>query len=439
MHSSRCWKAYPEVAALGWIYLGAGIIDIQRWSLMEEKRRVGIISLFHENINYGGVLQAYALRKVIADMGYVCEQIRYDRTPQNIPYESLSKKILHLAKTHLATAIQNRKILQFIKKGFQHVFSTAVSIIFGKLYRNKRKAERRKNFKEFSRKYVPSSKIYNEKTIAQAANEYDIFVTGSDQVWNPSWYSAASFLPFAPDNKPKIAYAASVGVDNLTEEQYAFMQPMIQRLDYISVREENAVSLLQDMTDKKIEWVLDPTLLLSAEEWNEVAAENPVKEPYVFAYILGDRKDNQKCAEDFAKKKGLKLVTFPFTASGSIRQAFFGDIHSYGGPDVWLSLIRDAEYVITDSFHAVVFSIVYRKQFVVLRRSEDWEKGSMNSRMYSLCTMFPEIGGRIVGVDGIHVVEDEMQWDGVASALEKEKGRCLSWLWGACSLEQEDK
>ena len=197
--------------------------------------------------------------------------------------------------------------------------------------------------------------------------------------------------------------------------------------------------MLQDTTDKKIEWVLDPTLLLSADEWNEVAAENPVKGPYVFAYILGNRKDNQKCAKDFAKKKGLKMVTFPFTASGNLRQAFFGDIHSYDGPDVWLSLIRDAEYVITDSFHAVVFSIIYRKSFVVLRRSGDGERGSMNSRMYSLCTMFPEIEGRIVGVEGVGVVEEKVQWDGLIPALGREKKRCLSWLCDACSLEQEDK
>ena len=170
--------------------------------------------------------------------------------------------------------------------------------------------------------------------------------------------------------------------------------------------------------------MLDPTLLLSSEEWNEVAAENPVKEPYVFAYILGDRKDNQKCAKYFAKKKGLKLVTFPLTASRSIRQAFFGDIHSYGGPDVWLSLIRDAEYVITDSFHAVVFSIVYRKRFVVLRRSVDGEKGSMNSRMYSLCKMFPEIEERVVSNNTEDLV-DALSYINLNNTINKLGDRCL--------------
>lgn len=205
------------------------------------------------------------------------------------------------------------------------------------------------------------------------------------------------------------------------------MQPLVSRFQHISVREENAVSLLQGMTNKKIEWVLDPTLLLSAEEWNEVAAENPVKEPYVFAYILGDRKDNQKCAMDFAKKKGLKLVTSPFTASGNPRQAFFGDIHSYGGPDVWLSLIRDAEYVITDSFHVVVFSIVYRKRFADLKRSGDGGGVQCTPGMYSLCKMFPEIEERIIGVESISIIENMLEQN-IQTTLPEKRRDSLEWL-----------
>lgn len=311
--------------------------------------------------------------------------------------------------------------------------------IFNKLVVSKHRASRAENFARFNERDVPSSKEYTRETVAESIGDYDIFITGSNQVWNPNWFHTPYYLDFVPEKKTKIAYAASTAVSHFTQEQCDKMQPLISRLQHISVREENAVYLLHGMTDKKIEWVLDPTLLLSAEEWNEVATENPVKEPYVFAYILGDRKDNQKCAADFAKKKGLKLVTFPFTSSRSLRQVFFGYIHSYGGPDVWLSLIRDAEYVITDSFHAVVFSIVYRKQFAVLRRSEEEEKGSMNSRMYSLCKMFPEIEERIIGVDGVQVVEEEIRWDGVVSALEREMARCLSWLSGVCCLEQETK
>ena len=392
---------------------------------MEEKKRVAIITHFHGSTNYGGVLQAYALRKVIADMGYEAEQLRYLTSSENTAPLLMRVKILFIKS--LQNAITEKQLAAFIIRAGKFGITFVPGKIFNKLVVSKRRALRAENFARFNERYVPSSKVYTRKTVAESVDDYDIFITGSDQVWNPNWFHAPYYLDFVPEKKTKIAYAASTAVSHFTQEQCDKMQPLISRFQHISVREENAVSLLHGMTDKKIEWVLDPTLLLSAEEWNEVAAENPVKEPYVFTYILGNRKDNQKCAKDFAKKKGLKLVTFPFTASGSIRQAFFGDIHSYDGSDVWLSLIRDAEYVITDSFHAVVFSIVYRKQFAVLKRSGDGERGSMNSRMYSLCKMFPEIERRIVGIEDISVIEEPLSQNISEVLLEKKKYSC-EWL-----------
>ena len=119
------------------------------------------------------------------------------------------------------------------------------------------------------------------------------------------------------------------------------------------------------------------------------------------------------------------IFQFPFTALEIPCQAFFGDTHNYGGPDVWLSLIRDAEYVITDSFHAVVFSIIYRKRFAVLRRSGDGEMGSMNSRMYSLCKIFPEIDGWIVGVD---ICDANIVSVNTTENLSQLKIKSKSWL-----------
>ena len=390
-------------------------------------KRVAIITQYHGSINYGGVLQAYALRKIITDMGYKAEQLRYITSSENTAPLPVRAKNLFIKS--LKDAVAEKQMGAFIIRTGKFGITFVPRKIFNKLIVSKHRALRAENFAHFNEKYVPSSKVYTRNTIAESVDDYDIFITGSDQVWNPNWFHAPYYLDFVPEEKTKIAYAASTAVSHLTQEQYGKMQPLVSRFQHISVREENAVSMLQGMTDKKIEWVLDPTLLLSAEEWNEVAAENPVIEPYVFAYILGDRKDNQKCAKDFAKKKWLKLVTFPFTSSrSSPRQALFGDIHCYSGPDVWLSLIRDAEYVITDSFHAVVFSIVYRKRFVILQRSGDGEKRSMNSRMYSLCKMFPEIEEMIVGADEVDMVEKEIEWDGIYDALAEGKKESMEWL-----------
>lgn len=397
---------------------------------MGEKKRVAIITEFHGSTNYGGVLQAYALRKVIADMGYEAEQLRYLKSSEII-LDPLLTRAKNFFINSFKSAVAEKQVGVFILCACRFGITFVPRKIFNKLVVRKHRARRAENFARFNDRYVLSSKVYTRNTVAESVDDYDIFITGSDQVWNPNWFHAPYFLDFVPEEKLKTAYAASTAVSHITQEQYDKMQPLISRFQHISVREENAVPMLQGMTDKKIEWVIDPTLLLSAEEWNEVAAKNPVKEPYVFAYILGDRKDNQKCAKDFAKKKGLKLVTFPFTASGSLRQAFFGNIHSYGGPDIWLSLIRDAEYVITDSFHAVVFSIVYQKRFVVLRRSGDGEKGSMNSRMYSLCKMFSEIEERIVGVDGVDVLDKDILWDNIIQSLHNRKHHSSLWLENA--------
>ena len=115
------------------------------------------------------------------------------------------------------------------------------------------------------------------------------------------------------------------------------MQPLISRINHISVREKNAVDLLKNMTPQKIEWVLDPTLLLIAEQWNDVAAQRQVQHPYVLTYFLGDNKQNRRCTEQFAKTKGLPMVTFPFVGSQRFWQLRYGDLHCYGGPDTFVS------------------------------------------------------------------------------------------------------
>ena len=387
--------------------------------------KIAIISLFHENINYGGVLQAYALRKVVSDMGYSCEQLRYDNTDECCPsYSPVS--LARFVKSQFNSVITISQLMDFFERAIAFVMRETLLKFYD--IRGKKRAERRGNFNKFCECYVPSSKTYSKQTIGTSICCYDVFISGSDQVWNPNWFFSPYYLSFVPDHIPKISYAASTAVSSLTPEQYERIEPLIKRFQAISVRECNAVSMLQSMTKQKIEWVLDPTLLLSADEWDIISAENSVDEPYVFAYMLGDNKSNQKAATKFAKENGLKLLTFPFTASGRLNQLFFGDIHSYCGPDEWLSLIRDAEYVITDSYHAVIFSIIYRKGFVVLRRDSDDVKESMNSRMYSLVHMFPVIEERIVDASDVDYVKNSVNWDETYCILSEIKKSSINWL-----------
>ncbi len=396
------------------------------------KKSVAIITHFHQSQNYGGVLQACALRKVTADMGYTAGQLRYNTAVTDTTHAPLSARICRKI-THVFTEAGKKESAALSLRYLIHICIVCAGFPFRatarKLFINKHRDLRRKNFDTFNEKYVPSSKEYTNETIREAADAYDIFITGSDQVWNPLWFHEPYYLSFVPENKPKIAYAASTALSSLTEEQYNKMQPLITRINHISVREQNAIDLLKDMTPQKIEWVLDPTLLLTAEQWNDVAAQRQTREPYVLAYLLGDIKQNRRCTERFAKAKGLPLVTFPFVGSQKLWQLRFGDIHCYGGPDAFLSLIRDAEYVITDSFHAVVFSTLFKKRFVVLKRHADSEKGAMNERLYSLFQI-TGMERQLVSADIDELNEriENVCYDGVDERISVQREQSLAWL-----------
>ena len=385
-------------------------------------KRTAIITHFHASLNYGGVLQSYALTHLLNTRRYSAEQLRYLQS-SNRPQESLITRFLHGKIEGLSL----KKVLAFGVSCLSFPFRTFLQ----KRFVHPRIDRRRKNFDAFNAHAIPSSKEYTMQSISAAADAYDIFISGSDQVWNPNWFHPPYYLHFVPDNKPKIAYAASTAVSSLSDEQYAKMAPLVARFDAISVREENAVELLKGMTDKKISWVLDPTLLLSREEWSNLAGtERRIKEPYVAAYILGDNKANRKAVQRFAKNKNLPLVTFPFVGTTKLWQLSFGDKHCYGGPDEFVSLIRDAEYVLTDSFHAVVFSTIFHKRFVVLKRNADSDKASMNERLYSLFKI-TGMEHQLCSPDEIDARIEEVNYEGVDERIAVRREESIAWLMRA--------
>ena len=202
-------------------------------------------------------------------------------------------------------------------------------------------------------------------------------------MWRNVTDSSVYLLNFVKDDSKKIAYAASVSEDKLSNYSQKAFQNSLKHFKAVSVREKEAVGLLQPLCPTKIEWVLDPTMLLSAEDWNEVCEERIVPEEYVFCYFLGADKKERKLATEFAKRKGLKLVTFIHLANHYVAaDVHFGDVQIYDvSPEKFLSLVKYAKYVFTDSFHATVFSHIYQKEFFAFSRQGHKEMGS---RLYSL-------------------------------------------------------
>lgn len=253
--------------------------------------------------------------------------------------------------------------------------------------------KREQAFEKFI-KFIPHSEhVYEYDSICESLDKYTEFICGGDQIWNDCqqirWYrnedSIVFTLQFVPENVKKISYAPSMAFLELTDEYKNKFCKVINRLDAISLRERRALPVFQELTDKTIEVTVDPVLLLEEKDWMKIIRYPKIRQKYILCYLLGDSLEQRKAVKIFSSKTKCKTVTFPHILANDVRKCdlFFGDIHDYtSGPREFLGLIRNAEFVITDSFHACVFSMIFETSFVVFERNKIGEKGNMNSRIY---------------------------------------------------------
>ena len=195
-----------------------------------------------------------------------------------------------------------------------------------------------------------------------------------------------------------MSYASSVAVTDVTGKYKDFMKKELEKYSFISVREKSSKDVIQSLTNKNVEWVMDPTLILDRKNWEELATKRIIKEKYIFSYMIGDNKRQRKQIEKFAKQENLLLVTLPYIKNGN-RFEFRIEDYKFGNKQMlditfedFLNLIKYSEYVITDSFHAICFSYIFKKEFYA------FEKGTLvstNSRIYTLLELF-ETTNRIV-------------------------------------------
>ena len=334
-----------------------------------EKNKVGIVTLYHNNYNFGGLLQAYALPKVIKEhFGIEAEQIDY------IPAEQ---------KTKIKPNNDKKSVLQYL---YQLVYNFGI-VFFGTIGK-KNLYQRKQAFDSFMDEILHSEIAYDQNTISKSLDQYRLFICGGDQIWNDykeKQNIKVYTLQFVPSHVKKIAYAPSMAILETTSDFNQIMRTGLNELNSVSVREKKSVSLLELLTNKKINIVVDPVLLMTENEWECVARVPQKKDKYILCYLLGDSVEYRKAVKKFARKMNKPILTFPHIFSNVVRKCdlFFGDIHDYtSGPREFLGLIRNAEFVITDSFHACVFSMIFETSFVVFERNKIGEKGNMNSRIY---------------------------------------------------------
>lgn len=230
---------------------------------------------------------------------------------------------------------------------------------------------------------VLSSERVDYAQLCGLADHYDAFICGSDQVWNPRFHGGKNdpgyFLQFASGKARTIAYAPSFGVSILPEPCKTNLAEYVGNIDFVSVREDSGARLLAEHAGIEAPVVVDPTLLLTASEWDSIAKKPEwLPDRYLAVYKFGERSEYDKLIKETARKLGLEIVNIPAAVDPVFRTRW--DV----GPSEFLAIIRGAELVCTDSFHATVFSVVYRRPCIVFPRDVPDTAKSMNSRMEGL-------------------------------------------------------
>ncbi|HHD2595317.1 TPA: polysaccharide pyruvyl transferase family protein [Clostridium perfringens] len=325
------------------------------------KQKIGIVT-FHCSYNYGSILQTYALQKYISkEFGDV-------------------------------------KIINYVSKDFEqyrlfrYTYYKRPGYFFEDLRYLTKNYRRMRSFKSFSKNYLKltSNIYYKLESMRELNDEFDAFICGSDQIWNPGCtfgLNPVYFLGFANPNKKRIAYAPSIACNYVSDEILQKFKNYLTYLDSISVREEKGRDILKLATDKTVSVVLDPTLLLDKEDYVELLSDNKNGE-YIFVYMLeGIDKKMLEYAEMLSKNKNIPIIYI----SKNNLSIFSNSKNFYGiSPNEFLNLLSNAKYIVTNSFHATVFSIIFEKNFCTFKTETSssrmvdlLNKLNLNYRLYN--------------------------------------------------------
>ncbi len=331
---------------------------------------VGIVTWYWGN--YGSILQALAMQMAVQEMGYDCEIIQHH--VNGTKKEQLNYRIKHdgLVKT-------TGYIIQRLKA---HVNPKEEMALI----------QRRQNsFNSFIDENLNISIKTFQNDSYRDCTQYQTYICGSDQIWNPNFTFLSPFywLSFLPNEKNLIAYAPSMGNGRLMKQDEDIIRGYLQKLDYVSVREEKSAEILRRIApEKNIQTVCDPTILIRAEQWKSFIKEMPTTERYLFAYIIRGNKDQRLYVREIANQFGLQLVVYPYLEGNAIEddELNWGDIRIFEDtPFDFLTRIYNAAMVITDSFHCSVFSMLFHKNFYVIKKFNDTT--SQFTRLENLLTI----------------------------------------------------
>lgn len=361
--------------------------------------KINIITL-HYIWHYGSLLQTYATCKVFEKLGIEAEVIDYVRP----------------------NADENEEIkAALLTKGYDNPIKKVLFVVSKKI-----ENRRRKKFSEdFLSKYVKLTKRYSSYEELEANPPLaDIYCTGSDQTWNSEYnggFLPAYYLEFAPSGKKKIGYAISIGMDKIPDTELEVTRNAVMQYDAISVRENSAVKLIQNMGYANVCQVLDPTLALSLEDWKPLIGKRIINERYVLIYKLNPNDELEAFATKLAKNGKCKLVRVSYYLNHLKDQ---GKMEYSPSVEGFLSLIYYADSVITDSFHCVAFSLNFNRDLYA------FYPGKYSTRISSIMEL-TGVNHRIVGEPGFNY--SDINFDNVNRVLSDERERTMTFLKENCN------
>lgn len=326
--------------------------------------------------NYGSMLQLFALQKAIEELKWDYEFIVYDKKTLGF----IIKNSLRVFNPYF----MNGKMLQLKKKKLMKKYPDIQS-------KNQKRLEafetfRKKHFHHYSEVF----KGY--KALQKGAERYDAVLVGSDQLWGPEGLDTNFFnLMFVPEEICKVAYSTSFGIKDIPDSLTQKYREYLQRIEFISVREQSGQEIVRKTIGKEVPVVVDPVMLLSKKQWETFIPDSipSVQEPYILCYFLGSNPLHREAAKQLQGKTGLKIVTLPHIDEVVKADIDFGDIQLFDtSPEDFLNLIRHSSYICTDSFHGTAFSIINEKPFTVFDRFDNKEKVSRNTRIDTICDIF---------------------------------------------------
>mgnify|MGYP003482976686 FL=1 len=371
--------------------------------------KIGILTLRLHN-NYGGILQAYALQKVLQQMGHDVTLIDKSRFIK-LPFFSFSRYYLYFKRLILKIISDRSLPVRWDKK------------------RNEDMAIMSTNTYPFILKHIKRIEANdNYSNIKQ--DDFDAFVVGSDQVWRPMYFGQkiipCAYLSFAKEwNVKRISYAASFGTEDweYTEEQTAECKELIRLFDAVSVRESSAVELCKKHFDTSAMHVLDPTMLLDASDYIKLfeEANTPQSPGSLMCYILDENKEKQEvvsCIEQTLHLKSFSVNSKYEVADAPLEERIQPPV------ETWLRGFYDADFVITDSFHACVFSILFEKPFIVYGNKD---RGM--ARFNSLLSIFG-LENRLItnSDDALRIINEPIDWKNVNAKKKEWQEKSFTFL-----------